>query len=153
MARVLRLICRHRFAAIGGLACGATLGAVSVALAATSYSSVGYTPSVAGHVYGTQSIMYTIPTLPHDEAETDIWTTNGANVGAGWMAVDARKFLNGSLCNQTGYQYNPIATNGFTVLTAGGCGSGVYYSYGVIAVWNGSAYQYYYSQKSPSLNG
>jgi hypothetical protein len=153
MTGLFRAIYRVKVPAIGGLAAGAALGAASVALAATSYSSIGYTPRINGHVYETQSIMYTIPTLTHDEAETDVWTQGGETVGTGWIGINARKFVNGSLCNQTGYQYNTRSTSFFGALTAGGCGSGVYYSYGTFDVWNGGGYDYYYSQKSPSLNG
>jgi hypothetical protein len=138
-----------------GLVCGGFLGVASVALAATAYSAYGYTGTVNGHDYGTRSIVYTQqPGSPSDWAGTTVYTTGGENVGAGWMAADARKFKNGSLCDETGYLYNSISTNWEEpIAEARACGSGTYYSYGLIAVWNGNGYNYYYSQKSPSLNG
>jgi hypothetical protein len=130
------------------------LGVTSVALAASATSATGYTPYVDGVQYATNSTQYTIPTLPHDDAQTYMWSySDGNGVPAGWMGVDARSFKNGSLCVQTGYQFNPGTYYSWYSRTSTGCGSGTYYSYGVIAAWNGSGYNYYYSQQSPSLNG
>lgn len=146
-------ILRHRFAVLTGFICGALLGSASAAIAGTSYSGWGYTGTVNGRTYKTRSIMYTVPTMTKDEAETTIFTISGANVAAGWIAANGRKFKNGALCSQTGYEFNASAADGLGALTWGGCGAGVYYSYGTIAAWNGSGYNYYYSPKSPSLNG
>lgn len=69
------------------------------------------------------------------------------------MAVDARKFKNGSICDSTGYHYSPSGSNDFEVVAGSPCGSGSYYSQGVIGAWNGSSYDYYYTYPSPTLNG
>jgi len=75
-------------------------------------------------------------------------------VDAGWMGVDARKYVNGRLCAETGYLYNGARNDYQTALEHRvRCGAGVYYSWGVIAVWNGGGYDYYYSPRSPNLNG
>jgi hypothetical protein len=99
--------------------------------------------------------MYTMePGSPSDWASNAVWTEGGESVAAGWMGSNARKFKNGSLCEQTGYVYNNISTSSQGALASEtACGSGTYYSYGTLAVWNGSGYNYYYSQQSPSLNG
>ena len=155
MHKLIRLLGESKRMAVVGLICGAFLGIASVALAAQATSATGYTPVVDGHEYATDSVMYTQQSgSPSDWAYTQLWTTGGENVGAGWMGADARKFKNGSVCESTGYEYNssPFSIQG-AMAASTACGSGTYYSYGVIAVWNGSGYNYYYSQQSPSLNG
>lgn len=154
MNKLIRLLDKSKRMAVVGLICGAFLGIVSVALAAEATSSTGYTPYVNGHNYWTNSIIQTQqPGSPSVWAVTNVGPTSGT-VGAGWMGADARKFKNGSLCEETGYLYNGSSTDAWGAIAhSTACGSGTYYSYGVIAVWNGSGYNYYYSQQSPSLNG
>jgi hypothetical protein len=155
MRTLVRLVRESKRIVIVGLTCGAFLGLAAVAFAAEADSTVGYTAVVDGHEYATQSSVYTQQLgSPSDWASTQLWTTNYAYVGAGWMAADARKFKDGSICEQTGYQYNNSSVyyqEAMAHTTA--CGSGTYYSYGVVAVWNGSGYDYYYTFRSPSLNG
>ena len=152
---LIRILAESKRTAVVGLVCGAFLGIAAIALAAQATSATGYTPVVDGHQYATQSILYTQePGSPSDWAYTLLWTTGGENVAAGWMGADARKFKNGSVCESTGYQYNNSSSSSQGALAdSKACGTGTYYSYGVIAIWNGSGYNYYYSQQSPSLNG
>jgi hypothetical protein len=156
LGAVFSLVIGFKRTVILGLVCGAFLGIASAALAASyARSGTGYTAVIDGHEYGTFSTVYVGESgSPSDWASTDVWTTNGDNVAVGWEGADARKFKNGSICEQTGYQYNSFTTNSEEALADNtACGSGTYYSYGLIAVWNGTAYDYYYSQVSPSLNG
>jgi hypothetical protein len=155
MHKVFRLVVDAKRAICVGIVFGALMGVASAALAATSESEIGLTPTVNGHTYETQSLMYTQePGSPSDWGYTDLWTEGGGDVAAGWMGANARKFKNGSVCEQTGYQYNPYSNNLQGALADNtACGSGTYYSYGTIALWNGSGYNYYYSEQSPSLNG
>lgn len=156
MRKVSRLVLAFRRTIVVGLVCGVFLGIASVALASSyARSSVGTTPEIDGHQYQTFSTVYVgEPGSPSDWASTDVWTIAGNNVPAGWEGADARKFKNGSVCEETGYQYNPYSTNSEEALAdTKACGSGTYYSYGLIALWNGNGYDYYYSEQSPSLNG
>jgi hypothetical protein len=152
---VLNRVARNVRVVVIGFVCGAFLSLSAVAWATETESVEGYTAVVDGHQYGTYSVMANNePGSPSDWAWTTMFTTDDAYVTAGWMGVDARKFKNGSVCEQTGYQYNKNSAN-WMLVTANNtaCGSGTYYSYGVLAAWNGNGYAYYYSQKSPSLNG
>jgi hypothetical protein len=162
MKRTVGMFRASTTAMIVGLVCGAGLGIASVALAANAtYSAYGYTATIDGYQYGTRSIMYTDePGSPSDWAATTVFPTvndspaGSGEVPAGYMGADARKFINGSVCEQTGYYYNSVkASNQKVFAQTTPCGAGTYYSYGLIAVWNGSGYDYYYSEKSPSANG
>jgi hypothetical protein len=45
----------------------------------------------------------------------------------------------GSLCEQSGYEYNQSPATGMIVYANSvACGSGTYYAYGLMAAWNGS---------------
>lgn len=151
----MRLIRQSKRPVILGLICGVFLGAASVALAAEAYGTVGGTYVIDGHTYYNRSDILTQQGgSPSDWAYTVTWTQNNSTVGAGWIAVDARKFKNGSLCEQTGYQYNSSPVTGLGLYANSvACGSGTYYSYGLTAYWNGNGYDYYDTFRSPSLNG
>jgi hypothetical protein len=137
-----------------GLVCGGCLGAGAVALGAEADSTVGYTPNVNGHVYSDQSIMLTqMAGSPSDWAYTVVSPTSGT-VPTGWMAADARKYKNDAVCEDTGYQYSNYATNTWSAwANTKACGSGTYYSAGIIGVWAGNEYLLYDTFLSPSLNG
>lgn len=156
MRGLLRVILGSKKTVILGLVCGAFLGATSVALAAVSAKSgVAQTPTIYGHVYDSYSTVYTNEAgSPSDWASTTDYTQQGSNAAPGYIGVDARKFKNGALCEQTGYVYNQFAENSFTIYAnAVACGSGTYYSYGLFQAYNGSGYNTYYSGQSPNLNG
>jgi len=156
MHRVLQLMAEFRKALVIGAVFGGCLGAVSVALAVNAASgSWGYTPSIDGHVYkGRSTINTDEPGSPSDWAAASIYPTDGSTIPSGWMAADARKYKDGSLCEESGYEYNQSPATGMIVYANSvACGSGTYYAYGLMAAWNGSGYQAYYQPQSPNLNG
>ena len=133
------------------------LGVSCSALAASSATSQQACVSNAygGHNYCWTSTVYTNESgSPSDWASSQWHTAGGEQVPAGYVGINARKFKNGSLCEQTGLQYLPVSGSGEQVFAQNtACGAGTYYSFGVIAIWNGNGYNDYTGYQSRSLNG
>jgi len=125
-------------------------GVAAPAEAATS--SYGYFGPVAGHNYRDYSEISSVIGAP--SAASTIQDISGGPVGAGWMGVLPRSFVNDNLCYQpSDYYYNPNGTQYVLSDAANAsCGPGPYSSQGVVKAWNGTSYGAWYTFSSPFQN-
>jgi hypothetical protein len=113
----------------------------------------GYYGPHAGYNYRNQSEIWTNTTVSW--AYTIAANQASGNVPSGYMGLLARNYRsNGALCTQRGYYYNsgPASSVSYPTLQSASCGAGSYYSYGVTQAWTGSAYQSYFTFRSPNQN-
>lgn len=141
----------HRKVAVRTFMVGILLGiSASVALAAYAESPWGYYGPFLGYSYKNKAIVSNDDRL---YAATHVYNQASGTVPTGYMGALARLYKNDVLCTSTDWSYNSIPANGMGVPTSGsGCGSGIYYSYGKSAAYNGNGYSVYYTFKSPSIN-
>lgn len=116
------------------------------AAAATGWTSVTAASNDQDGVryYNTSSI-YSPPDSSRLYASTRQWTTTGAAVPAGRMGVLATLWIYGPdgmsyICDEEGYYYTASSATTFSVPTLNDCGSGNYYSRGVVQTFTGSFY-------------
>ena len=133
---------------VGLLLAGFLLGATPLAAqAGQAVSSWGYF-TVNGVAYKNQA---TISTSSGSAGAYTLLAKAGSGcIPSGWGGARARLFNSGNtLVRQSTIQYNSGCTVAFDVVTSR-TGSGTWYSYGVTWGWNGSAYNPYYTFKSPN---
>ncbi len=83
-------------------------------------------------------------------ARTNLVCESGS-VPEGYMGVLAGLYnSNGTLIKQSSWYYNANVQFGIGVY-AHGSGSGHFYSYGKVAIYNGNGYNTYYTSKSPNV--
>ncbi|MFC9982671.1 hypothetical protein [Gordonia sp. NPDC127522] len=111
---------------------------------------------------------WTGPTPPHDGvvylhnssvsndsgivAKSKLWTATGQTVAPGYLAVRARLFKSGALCDLAGYEFNTQWAASLEVATSAGCGAGSYNSHGFIKVNSTSGTHEYVTFPSNPIN-
>lgn len=77
-----------------------------------------------------------------NQARTVVGTTSGSSVGAGRLGAVARSYKSSTsaLCHASSLSYNSYSTSSYSVAaSAGGCGSGYFFSSGYSKVYNSSS--------------
>ena len=128
------------------------IGAI-VASAADAYSSWGYYGPILGYSYKNQAEV-TSNYLGTLGAITYVDTQDYSNVPTGYMGVKAQLYNSSdNLVAFSDWSYNNSEAWGWNQGAAcSSCGSGIYYSKGVTAAYNGNGYNTYYTFQSPNIN-
>ena len=122
------------------------LGAAQAGSASSTVSAL----SANGKSYSAKAIVYTNTGSAWAYSQID---SNSGNVASGWMGANGRLFNSGgSLVKEGGFSYNSGAASGISRTSGTYYKTGAYYSYGVVKVWNGNAYNAHYTFKSPLQN-
>lgn len=131
-------------------AAGIALGVAPTASAEAVTGWTAPTPPANGVIYLHNSTINNSPTI---KASSKVYTVNGAVVAPANMAVRAREFKSGALCEVVDYQFNDDWAASLEIATPGvGCGSGSYNSHGFVMVWNGTAFSQYVTFPSNPVN-
>lgn len=130
---------------------GICLGLGTCAVYASSAdSSWGYYGPFLGYSYQNQA------RVSDDQGFVDASTyvqPSSGSVPTGYMGCQARLFKDDALYDTTTMHYNdsPMYTMRYYTQNRN-TASGIYYSYGITAAYNGNGYSNYYTFKSPSMN-
>ena len=121
---------------------------VSPASAASYPSTAAYYGPVAGYSYYNKSTL--VISGSGNWAEASV-TRTGSTPPAGWMGAQVTLYKNGAQCSAGNMLYTTSAVAYFSRSTFPGyCGAGTLNARGSTAAYNGSGYNYYYTNYSPS---
>lgn len=130
-----------------------TASATAVYASATVDGQMGYYGPYLGYSYENQASVYASDPGYGVFAGTHVANQVNVNIPTGYMGAKARLYdSNGILDTSSSWYYNSAPQVGMLVLSPYYYSSGIYYSYGLTAAYNGSGYSTYYTFQSPNVN-
>jgi len=124
-------------------------GAMSVGAYAADGTHSNYT--VNGYNYTNWASAYGGTPSLDGHACTSVKRNGSGTIPAGWMGATARAFQGTTLKIESGYQFTSTAVaSTANCVTTRGVFTGLFYSYGVTAAYNGNGNSFFYTFKSPT---